>query len=1268
MKQKHTLWIFLFCIGWCISPVIAQSWTEEVVLNWKGICKENLTVSECTYMYFNQAELQRHSSQLIPIWKKTYEGMGPCRVTVQVSQMVWERLTDEEISSLPLDYVDSAGGKAAVSDLVTRRQAVTEVRICPFRKVDGHYEKLMSFHLQGQWQPLSLSLSSNRNYVSQSVLSDGEIYKVSLVKTGVYKLTYNVLNTLGVSMKQLDIHSVSIYGNGGNMLPENTHEAVFDDPQEVPVKVVDIDGDGIFDAEDYILFYAIGTTKWKVSSKSFVHELNFYSDKAYYFVKIGTPPSRTVRSLGSDSLVPTHSTSAYNYYSCLEEDLISATGKGRIWFKDLFDATTSRTYAFSIPEPVENEPVRMCLRMGVSSLSYASYFSYRATGGALSSANFPAGKGMLREGIYTFVPSSTNFTLELNYSKPSNSSKGWLDFIELNALCKLQQSAPQMSFRYLASCGSGNVTEYHLDTKGHEVCVWDVTNPWDCREIRGNLRGDLLVFRSSSDSLREYVSFYGNTLYEVSPAGRVVNQNLHEEGSCDLVIVTHPSFLSTANQLADFRKENDGLQVKVVTTTQVYNEFGSGMQDIAAIRNYLKMLYDRYGEQAPKNVLLMGKTSYDFRNIKGQSSNFIPNYQGSDIFDEDVCLSSDDFFVKLDDYEGNNNTGTLDMGLGRLPFSTAAQARAVLQKLKNYASAESLNQASSNEVSNHADWRNIVAFCADDDADEQLHLYNADHIAQMVSQEYPVYNLDKIYLDAYKKVSTSQGQRYPDATTAINQRVNNGCLMFCYMGHGGDNGWTHERVLKRSDISGWKNRYNLPFFYAGSCSFGEYDKLDATSPSEDMLFKSDGGAVGIVAASRSSYGSANETFGIYFHKFALSEDSAGNHMTMGEAFSRAKNLCGSVQMYIFFGDPSMKLAYPTYQVMTDSINGISMDVFNDTLHALSYVTISGHVSREDGQMADGFSGYVYPTVYDKASTVTTLLNNANSEEKQFQLQKNTLFKGKVPVTDGHFQFRFLLPKDINYDDGYGKISYYAFGNGMDAKGYDTVCVGGISDTLISDDRGPEIRLYLNGESFVNGGITSPNPILIADLKDENGINAAGTGIGHDIVAILDGDETNRMILNDYYECEENSSTSGKIHYLLHDLPLGEHTLVLRAWDVLNNRGEGSLQFTVTDNQHIRLENLLNYPNPFTTHTRFYFEHNQSNTTMKVVIQIFTVSGRLVKTLTRDEYTGSFRFGPIEWDGTDDSGGRLAQGVYVYRLKVRTSDGKEAEKIEKLVIL
>ena len=1274
MSRKLLLFKMLCCCSVFLAlppSLAAQQWGVGADLSHWRICREELASGKVqSYLYFDSAWLESREGFLLPVWHTRVACLEGESLQAAITSSRWELLTAEERSLLPLSHIDTLSALCSVSQVRTRGKCYAEVKVSPFRLKDGRYEKLVSFRLEGSLAPNPVTRGFvQKSYAAHSVLASGEVYKVALDRTGVYRLTYAQLESMGVQMSGLDIRKISIYGNGGFQLPENTHDPVADDIQEIPVKAIDQNGNGLFDPEDYLVFYARGIVEWRYAPASgFTHTYNIYSDYAYYFIKVNQPPARQLAVQSSTSATPTHVVSSYRYHGLLEEDLISPTGIGRLWFKDAFDVLTTRTYNISVPELEGGTSVELVLNMAVSSPSYSSYFSYKADGGRLESAGFSASSGSVRASKYVFTPSSTSFSLELEYSKPSNTSKGWLDYIEVGAQCLLKQTGPQMDFRCPASVGEGNVTEYRLTAPGGAPTVWDVTDPYQYSEVPLTDNGDgLFSFRLKSDMLHEFVSFYASQAYSVVPVGRVANQDLHAMEAVDLVILTHPAFRAQADELAEFRRTNDGMRVQVVTTSQVYNEFGSGAQDISAIRNFMKMLYERYPSDPPKNLLLFGKVSYDFRNRKGVGSCYIPNYQASEVFDADGCLSTDDYFVKLDDYEGDNNNGTMDAGIGRIPASSVSQASAVVRKLKEYASLDALNPSASNMVSNMADWRNVITFSADDDADDMGHLRNADNIAVQVAARFPVYNIEKIYLDAYKKVSTSQGQRYPEANEAMNQRVNKGTLLFAYMGHGGDNGWAHERFLKRSDINGWTNRYNPAFFYAGSCSFGMYDKLSANSPSEDMLFKPDGGAIGVISAARSSYGGTNESFGIQLMLHLLAEDSNGGHLTMGEVFAAAKNRCGMVQMYVLFGDPSMTLAFPKGVVVTDSING-SASILRDTLQALSFVTVSGHVCGSDGKPDPGFNGYVYPAIYDKSSMVRTLLNNSNSREVEFELQKNILYKGKVSVSNGRFRFGFLLPKDINYDYGFGKISYYAYGGHADANGFDSVRIGGVCDTVIPDSRGPDIRLYLNDESFVSGGIVGDHPTLLAEISDEHGVNTAGIGIGHDIVAVLDQDEGSRIVLNDYYECDENSSLTGSIRYLLSDLPEGGHSLTLRVWDVLNNRSEATILFNVVSQQELSLDHVLNYPNPFTTHTSFYFEHNQIQTTIEARIQIFTVSGRLVRTLLHTEFAESFRCGPIEWDGRDDFGGRLAKGTYLYRLTVRTADGKSAEKVEKLVVL
>jgi len=298
-----------------------------------------------------------------------------------------------------------------------------------------------------------------------------------------------------------------------------------------------------------------------------------------------------------------------------------------------------------------------------------------------------------------------------------------------------------------------------------------------------------------------------------------------------------------------------------------------------------------------------------------------------------------------------------------------------------------------------------------------------------------------------------------------------------------------------------------------------------------------------------------------------------------------------------------------------------------------------------------------------------LANDAGSQVTSFQTQTNILFKGKASVTNGRFSFTFKVPKDINYQFGNGKLSLYAEDGNRDANGFFTnFIVGGQGNSIGGDNAGPEIKPFLNDELFANGGITNQNPILIVKLSDSSGINTVGTGIGHDIIATLDNDNRKYFILNDFYQGNLNSYQQGVVRFQLPELEAGSHSLKIKAWDILNNSNEAILDFTVAKDEGLELSHVLNYPNPFTTNTNFFFEHNKPGQSLLVQLQIMTITGRTIKSFSRTITTEGNRSAEIQWDGKDDYGNKLGRGVYLYRLRVSTSDRKKKEVVDKLVIL
>ena len=1190
--------------------------------------------------------------------------------SVTASNAVYQPLSEEEKALMPKNFRRSEI-EYKVTTVYEKMKPYAAVSFTPVRVNGGRYEKLVSVSLSIEGRNVRKGGVPIRAYADHSVLRSGNWYRVTVAKTGVYKVTYNDLSSLGVSLSQLSSDNIAIFGNGGGMLPETNSIPRPDDLLELPIEMHD-GGDHSFDAGDYFLFYAEGPHSWSLSSDQCTHQFNLYASTASYFINVdaGVGQKLRVETEDNSAMTPTATASTYTAYGFFEEDKYNFGEGGRLWVGDKFDVTTARTYTLPLPSsPVG--PLRLTVAVATTSARVSS-FQVKVNNQSIGSVSVPLTPtghfAYFADRTFNITASGGTADVELAYNKPVSSSVGFLDYLEWQVDCQLRAGSSQTPFCNFQTVGTDAVTRYTVANFSSGMKVWDVSVINQTRNMAGTLSGGTFAFNAPTSILRRFVAFSDNSCYSVTTVGRVDNQDLHGTSMVDMVIVVHPDFRSQAERLADFRRSNDGLSVKVVTPQQVYNEFSSGEQDVCAIRDYMRMIYERTAAAQPRYLLLFGRPSYDYRGIEGDCKLYVPNFQcqSYDAFDEHY-KANDDFFGLLDASEGENSTGsTIDIAVGRFPVSTASQAKIAVDKTIEYASRSVLGE--NTPTSNFGDWKNVATFVADDE-EGGGHLIAADAAAIIADNVNQNLNIEKIYLDAYQQVTYSSSARYPEVTVDINNRMNKGCLLFTYVGHGGKNGWAHERIIELTDISRWANRYNQPWMMTMTCEFGWCDR-SLVSPAEMAFLNSGGGVSAMITTMRVAFSGANQTYITNWFS-NLFRDGVAEPLTIGECNRAAKNAgtgnYSSFNMIYVLGDPSMKLAVPRYTVVTDSINGVAVADFADTLKALSRVRISGHVEDAEGHLLPDFSGAVYPSVYDKKVISHTLQNDPGSIYKEFEVQKNILFKGNVTVADGRFGFSFILPKDINYAYGNGKLSYYACSREADATGaYREVLIGGMSDETITDDNGPEMDLYMNDEKFVNGGTVNPSPTLLVKLKDEYGINTTGNGIGHDLVAMLD--DGSQIVLNNYYEAARDSFNCGTVRYPFENLSLGTHKLKVRAWDILNNVSERELEFVVVSDEGLVLDHVLNYPNPFTTRTSFYFEHNRPGEVLDVMVTVYTISGKVVRTLESTQCTQGFRSDPIVWDGLDDFGDKIGKGTYLYRLCVRTASGEQAEKIEKIVIL
>lgn len=1196
-----------------------------------------------------------------------------------VSNVKKAAFTEHEISLIPKDFFQNEVVINIYTGIENKKNYAMLSFIPIIKNENGVYEKIVSCDITiiGNLSKEKIAnQGKNKNYATNSILANGKWYKVSVVESGMHKITFADFQSLGISVSLLNSNQIGVFGNGGRMLPEANSTERYDDLQEIPIGISD-GGDGTFDDGDYIYFYAQGPHTWSYSEDDnrFVHSFNIYSEHAYYFINIdaGIGEKRRINIVDNNSLSANYTASTFTHYQFYEKDAINFGESGRYWFDEGFDYNATKEYSFSIPQ--------MSSSSGILTISAAtnstipSYFDVSINNTVLPKMGLNTAYGshlvMITDKMYSINTTLSPAKIQLTYSKPQASCIAYLDWIEFQAECELSSYSDQFPFVNIHNAGTGNNTLYQIRNCNNSTKIWNISNPTNPYQMEGTLNNSQFIFTDHNDSLQYYIAFNDNSFKSITTIGQVSNQNLHGSSMADLIIVSHPDFFTQAEELAKYKREKAGLSVRVVSPAQIYNEFSSGAQDPTAIRDYMKMIYDKSNGNYPQYLLLIGRPSYDYRGVVEGTQIFVPNYQSNVMPNESYFRANDDYFGLLDENEGDGcSSGLLDIAVGRFPVTSSLQTENAVKQIINYSSNTELVSDNSSTISNFADWKNMVTIVADDE-DNNCHITTADAAASNIQTVFPNYNFDKIYCDAYQQTSSAGGQRYPEVTLDINNRMNRGSMLFIYVGHGSGSSWAHERILEVSDINKWTNKYCQPLVITLTCEFGWYDRK-ATSPAELMFFNTNGGATAMITTSRVAFTGSNDTYARTLSNIVFSQINNRN-ITVGEINKLTKNNMGginsSTNMIYVMGDPSLQLKLPQYKIVTDSINGVSITQNIDTLKALSKVTISGRITDNDGNILNDFNGNIYPSIFDKPLTINTLQNDEGSDVFEFTQQKSILFKGNASVKNGKFSFSFFVPKDINYVYGKGKFSFYAKNTTSDAAGYSNDCIiGGYSNNPIIDNRGPEISVYLNNESFVSGGIIDPNPELIVHLKDEFGINTTGNGIGHDLTAIIDGKTESQIILNDYYQTEQDSFNCGKVRYNLENLEEGNHTLKVRAWDISNNYNETEINFKVVSDASLTIDHLLNYPNPFTTHTDFYFEQNQAGQTFDILITIFTISGKKVKTIqSTQDFLGN-RCDPIAWDGRDDFGDRLAKGVYIYKISIRNSEGEKAEKIEKLVIL
>lgn len=1214
--------------------------------------------------------------------------------SVALSNVSYEPVSNVYVSNLNLKKIPNAP-QFSLFNTNARNKKGCHFEITPIIKSNGVYKRITAFSINYNTQNKRASNTTNTsNFITNSVLSTGQWYRFYIDKSGVFKLTKNFLNSLGINTNSVDPRRIKIYGNGGRMLPYANAENYPFDVVENAIKFVG-EADGEFNTNDYILFYGEGPKTFSEESNT---NINLYTDKTYYYVNISSGNGKRIQPLPTITAAANIQIDTFKDYQFYEVDEYNLAKLGRKWFGDTFDIENQRVYEFDFPNLDTNSAVNFSIVAGSVSTTPNTTMRININNNEVSTLNFSEVNSSVLASSSSYNGAlnitSDKITVTLDYDNNGNpSANAFLDYINIEATRALTFEGDQLIFKNSIVNNTPGIAEYTVSNASNVNEIWDITDRFNVFNTENTEQLASLSFKAVSGEERIYVAFSNSNVFQPLKDAKttVANQNLkgtifnNEQGQfedIDYIIVTPTILASQAERLAQINRTKYNLNVKVVTLNDIYTEFSTGSQDIAAIRNFVKYVYDN--ASSPNNRLkylcLFGDGSYDYKDRIRNNTNLVPSWHAISSFSLSSSYVSDDFYGMLNDNEGNMFTSDkLDIAIGRILVEDVQRAKDMVDKIEAYYQKEAFGS-----------WRNN-AIVISDDVDryqpandwERVLQETTDALGTEIETEKPEMNVIKIHTDAFQQEASAAGNRYPKVNKAIKDAIQAGALVVNYFGHGGEDGLAKERIYDKIDAQEVNNICKFNLFVTITCEYTKFDDPNRETAGEYTFWNKNGGAIALITTTRQisvDVGvSFNEVLSDYLFAFG-----SNDYPSMAEALRLTKNDIGNLsrRLVFFIGDPAMKLAFPKPNIRLTKVNGIDITQPIDTLKALSYTKLSGEVTDANGNLLSNYNGKLTATVFDKRINRQTLANDGTVDDNtgqviilDFTTLGEVIFKGQATVANGQFEFDFIVPRDISIPVGNGKVSFYAQANigltDQTGSNFD-IKIGGINENAPEDNIGPVINLYMNDENFVSGGITNESPTFLAKLQDENGINTA-SGIGHNITAILDGDETNPIILNDYYQADIDDYTKGTVTYPFRDLEPGMHTITFKAWDVYNNSSTAEIQFNVFDkDEALVIDNVLNYPNPFVSYTEFWFNHNSADT-LDISVQIFTVTGKLVRTLNGQTTGGSKSVSSLSkdivWDGRDDFGDKIGKGVYVYKLKVKSNRlNKQVEKIQKLVIL
>lgn len=1128
--------------------------------------------------------------------------------------------------------------------------------------------------------------SPKKQQKSANTLATGAWYKIKISEDGFYKLDKSFFSDIGVKISSINPKTIKIYNNGGNNLPLLPDSLSFADPNNIrgvrgltltenAIRVIG-EADNKFDNQDYVLFYARGTKNWHFDSTAnkYIYRTNYYSEDNIYWLTFndGIEGKRILIKPSSSGEAAVQNNFLHRYH--YEKDEENVYQSGLVWVHKPLSNGQSAVYPETglIPsggllnniDPAF--PVKYTIKVKGSSLDGRHRFTASIDGQHSTTGNEFYN---LRSQLITInaLPASiSSGKVTLSYGSTQSGSLGSLDWFEMEYYRKLKMYQNELQIFSPVTAGNYLYAVSLQGTSPSSVTVFDITDFSAITEIQpSETGGDTLRFRDDVTSKRpkKYSVISVGAYKKVSKSSVSLDQNSDLQNtmnSADYIIISHKNFVSESQRLAQHRQQLNGFKTMVIDVQDVFDEFGCGLPDPVAIRDFLRYAYYRW--QSPLKhdklmyVVLMGDGDYDYRNVAVKSDhNWIPTIQiQSDYTNGDYPINTrqvDDAFCYLNDLSLiNDNTDVNfiypyisaffpDLAIGRIPCNNTEQARAAVDKTIFFENSDPLEA-----------WKQSFTFVSDDevaagDCDGLgMHTRPADILMNDTSAVPGYFRKEKIYLIDFPHEMIGSVRFKRAARDRFIEIINQGSAVINYVGHGNPKQLAHERVyMDETDFPMIQNKDKYFYFTNFSCSFAKFDAIDRQGGGEKLVVTPNKGAFALFAATRVVYSG--------HHTRLMSKVFKWQKQTgkIGLAIMRAKlNEADQLnnEKYNLLGDPAVSIKYADRKINFTMIDP-------PTVKALTKTTVSGFVDNGFGQPDIAFNGDVLISLADRSLSKryrSTCLNDTSWID--FALDGQPLYIGKVKAANGIFSTQFIVPKDISYSNEKGKLTAIASGGQILAATANSNIVIDTATQFISDSVGPVMNLQFEGQQFANGDAVRENPVLVVYLSDSSGINITGS-TGHQIQLDVD----NRMIYNltPHFISERDSFTHGTARLTLYNLNLGKHTATLSAFDNANNVTKQSFSFTVVKTgtdlnslDKISLKDVMNFPNPFSKETHFTFTSNHPSG--DVEIKIFTVAGRLIRKM---EGTAVFGYNSIRWDGRDDDGNRLANGIYLYKIDLKS---------------